>query len=322
MASPPRFVMLGGAVPPGRGEEPSKPEVHPAPAELNVPVLHPRHPLPTVSPSMPHFLLGLQRIPYGESMLAAMPQEGFSRPPTLLEALASAPAGTTLPDLLLFEALGRGAPSDGVVPTAAQGGVHSGLLFAPRPVEIDGDELRIGGDNGVDWPGGGVGPTVPDEDRPEPGSTEPGGWTKTVHFFALLYCCYDITCDFTLDGKTIARHVDIKAAWRVVFESAANNPDKGIPHVIPKLSGSDLQKALNTHMASSDDVDWDDIEDITGELKPSASRGGDTGNPARDRARAKAKRFKKWKVAGGKQFIFKERRAKQRAKRQGERGGR
>lgn len=137
-----------------------------------------------------------------------------------------------------------------------------------------------------------VPPPPPDFSGPgtQPGKPgDPMSKERLEAFLNLFYCCYDISCTFTLAGKEIARGVNIKSALVVVREPL---PEKGNPDdVFGSLNGGKLQAALNAHMGSTADVDWDDLHAITFEIFPHVDdkKSGGTGNPDRDKAEREAK---------------------------------
>jgi hypothetical protein len=196
-------------------------------------------------------------------------------------------------------------------------------------------ELLTGGVVGIidyTWPGedkyrlgprvrgAGFVPPIPDnwpKEPPAPPVTPGGGigagkMDELAEFLTLYYCCFDITCDFTLNGETVPGSIgtNIKSALIVQFESARDNGPGGGDHIGAWLDGGRLQDALNARFVGgggSSGVPWDDIENI--EFKPSAetmSAAASTPPTKKERARELAKKKKPFKIDGP--IVFRERR--------------
>ena len=111
-----------------------------------------------------------------------------------------------------------------------------------------------------------------------------------VEFLELLYCCYDMTADFTLGGELIkgGSGVDVKGALELRWESAEENKVGHVNHVGGWLSGEKLQEALDKR--KGEPTDWDDL-DLTFTLKPGIATSDESDPPSKsDNARREARK--------------------------------
>lgn len=149
----------------------------------------------------------------------------------------------------------------------------------------------------------------------------------------MFFCCFKITADFTLGNKNvIAKDVNIKLnGFKVKFEV---DPRTNMPHIAVGLDESGLQTDVDNDKGK--DTEWDNVDDIKFTLTDEAKkdedlpeRPRDKETPAQRRAREERERAKKRKQAAKvaarrmgnfilkKHIVFKERRKKAEAKREG-----
>lgn len=293
MASEPRFVAPGGSVPPGRAYRGDEPRFPAAPADAEASPRVPSLPPPVLSPAMPAFVDVLRAIPYGQPLVAQAVPPGFARTSNaLLEAIASAPPGTPVTEVLAgLAAVGGHGPG--------------GLVYAIIETHPEEDKFRLGPHTkapplrGRDWP-----PVSPIPNRPLDTPNGPA-FDKLADMLALFYCCFELSCTFTIGDETGANKVipgtagtDIKEALVVAWETAEENKVGKQPHVGAWLDGGKLQDALNKRTGKP--TEWDNIDDISFDLKSGvASSTSESDPPSRsDLARRRAREAGSWKIKG------------------------